>query len=79
MTLSEVIHNGGGWDERDRRLILWHFEELLKQRYKEFIGVVEVWHIRGRFQKSYNFTPEKSAFGNNEMLKICKLCGLFEL
>ncbi|XP_068730456.1 CCAAT/enhancer-binding protein zeta-like [Montipora capricornis] len=41
MTLSEVIHNGGGWDERDRRLILWHFEELLKQRYKEFIGVVE--------------------------------------
>jgi len=41
-SLVEVVHKGGGWDERDRRLILWHFEELLKQRYKEFIEVLEV-------------------------------------
>ncbi|KAJ7365571.1 hypothetical protein OS493_005686 [Desmophyllum pertusum] len=40
-SLVPVVHKGGGWDERDRRLILWHFEELLKQRYKEFIEVVE--------------------------------------
>ena len=42
MSLVEVVHKGGGWDERDRCLILWHFEELLKQRYKEFIEVMEV-------------------------------------
>lgn len=41
-SLVEVVHKGGGWDERDRRLILWHFEELLKQRYKDFIEVLEV-------------------------------------
>ena len=41
-SLVEVVHKGGGWEERDRRLILWHFEELLKQRYKEFIEVLEV-------------------------------------
>lgn len=41
-SLVEVVHKGGGWDERDRRLILWHFEELLKQRYKEYVGIVEV-------------------------------------
>lgn len=41
-SLVEIVHKGGGWDERDRRLILWHFEELLKQRYKEFIEVLEV-------------------------------------
>ncbi|XP_020619929.1 CCAAT/enhancer-binding protein zeta-like [Orbicella faveolata] len=40
-SLVEVVHKGGGWVERDRRLILWHFEELLKQRYKEFIEVLE--------------------------------------
>jgi len=40
-SLVEVVHRGGGWDERDRRLILWHFEELLKQRYKDFIEVLE--------------------------------------
>ncbi|KAL9954460.1 hypothetical protein ACROYT_G042001 [Oculina patagonica] len=40
-SLVEIVHKGGGWDERDRRLILWHFEELLKQRYKEFIEVLE--------------------------------------
>ena len=38
----EIVHKGGGWDERDRRLIVWYFEELLKQRYKEFIEVLEV-------------------------------------
>lgn len=32
----------GGWDERDRCLILWYFEEQLKQRYQEFVEVVEV-------------------------------------
>ena len=41
-SLVEVVHKGGGWEERDRQLILWHFEELLKQRYKEFIEVLEV-------------------------------------
>lgn len=41
-SLVEVVHRGGGWDERDRRLILWHFEDLLKQRYKEFINIVKV-------------------------------------
>ena len=41
-SLAEVVQKGGGWAERDRRLILWHFEELLKQRYKEFIDIVEV-------------------------------------
>ena len=45
-SLVDIINKGGGWDERDRRLILWHFEELLKQRYKEYIGVVEVSHAR---------------------------------
>lgn len=41
-SLVEVVHKGGGWEECDRRLILWHFEELLKQRYKEYIEVLEV-------------------------------------
>ena len=41
-SLVDIVSKGGGWDERDRRLIIWHFEELLKQRYKEYIGVVEV-------------------------------------
>ena len=41
-SLVDIVSKGGGWDEWDRRLILWHFEELLKQRYKEYIGVVEV-------------------------------------
>ncbi|XP_073249023.1 CCAAT/enhancer-binding protein zeta-like [Porites lutea] len=40
-SLVDIVSKGGGWDERDRCLILWHFEELLKQRYKEYIGVVE--------------------------------------
>ena len=42
LSLVEIVHNGGGWDERDRRLILWYFEEQLKQRYQEFVEVVEV-------------------------------------
>ena len=45
-SLVDITNIGGGWDERDRRLIIWHFEELLKQRYKEYIGVVEVSHAR---------------------------------
>lgn len=40
--LVEVVYKGGGWEERDRRFILWYFEELLKERYKEFIEVLEV-------------------------------------
>ena len=42
LSLVEIVHKGGGWDERDRRLILWYFEEQLKQRYQEFVEVVEV-------------------------------------
>lgn len=45
-SLVDIVHHGGGWDERDRRLILWHFEELLKQRYKEYVEVVQVSHAR---------------------------------
>nr|XP_058965754.1 CCAAT/enhancer-binding protein zeta-like [Pocillopora verrucosa] len=41
LSLVEIVHKGGGWDERDRRLILWYFEEQLKQRYQEFVEVVE--------------------------------------
>ncbi|XP_022800825.1 CCAAT/enhancer-binding protein zeta-like isoform X2 [Stylophora pistillata] len=41
LSLVEIVHKGGGWDERDKRLILWYFEEQLKQRYQEFVEVVQ--------------------------------------
>ncbi|KAK2561000.1 CCAAT/enhancer-binding protein zeta [Acropora cervicornis] len=40
-TLHDFVHKSGNRDERDKRLILWYFEDHLKKTYKEFIGIIE--------------------------------------
>lgn len=40
-TLHDFVHKSGNRDERDKRLILWYFEDHLKKTYKEFISIIE--------------------------------------